>query len=467
MRIAVASMMHETNTFTRLTTSLADFRLHCGDAIYGAEHGTVVHGILDTLRSAGVEVIPTYFARALPSGLIRRDAFEHITTQILDGIRRAMPLDGVCLALHGSMCAEGCDDAEGYLLERIRGIVGDVPITCALDMHATVSCAMVDYADGFAAYRTAPHEDEPETGAAAASLLLIALRDGGKLHTARAYLPLFIPGEMMETSVSPAKELFASLSDYESDGVLRASYAIGFPWADSPYNGVTALVTGTNALATQVAADALIRAFDAIMPELDFSTPAYPFDECIRIARHTRQYPFIISDMGDNPTAGSSQNLSIALQQLIELGVQNAIFAAITDVDAYNVAAANVGRDVTLDMGTLVPYTGEIVPLTAAVHVKCATHVKGANYAVVTTHGVDVVFCDRRVEVYDPDILAQLGVPVTNYEIAVLKSGYISNAYKALCAHNVLALTPGDTCGQLTQLPYTKAKNPIFPTRII
>ena len=37
---------------------------------------------------------------------------------------QALPLDGVLLGLHGAMVADGYDDVEGDIIERVRAIVG-------------------------------------------------------------------------------------------------------------------------------------------------------------------------------------------------------------------------------------------------------------------------------------------------------------------------------------------------------
>ena len=61
---------------------------------------------------------------------------------IVDAARKAGKLDGICLSLHGAMVTETEDDAEGALLEALRGVVGpDVPIAATLDLHANATVA--------------------------------------------------------------------------------------------------------------------------------------------------------------------------------------------------------------------------------------------------------------------------------------------------------------------------------------
>lgn len=120
----------------------------------------------------------------MPGALIKKEAFEKIVSIVVDGIKAALPVDGVCLALHGSMAAEGYFDPEGALLTEIRREIGwEIPVTCSLDMHATMTDTMVLCANGYSAYRTAPHVDQFETGSRAAKILLAAMKNRKKVIT--------------------------------------------------------------------------------------------------------------------------------------------------------------------------------------------------------------------------------------------------------------------------------------------
>ncbi|SJM35266.1 hypothetical protein BQ8482_660002 [Mesorhizobium delmotii] len=58
------------------------------------------------------------------------------------------------------MVAEGCEDAEGEILVRLRAILGpDAPIVVTLDLHANVTEKMAANASALIAVRTYPHID--------------------------------------------------------------------------------------------------------------------------------------------------------------------------------------------------------------------------------------------------------------------------------------------------------------------
>ena len=462
--------MHETNTFTHLRTALKAFITAKGEEVYGVQQwqGTVIDGIIDTLKKNGVDLIPGFFARTLPSGIVERSVYDYIKTAILTGIKDAGSLDGICLALHGSMYVEGLDDPEGDLLFELRQLVGsDIPIVCSLDMHATVTKKMIASADGFSAYRTAPHIDEFQTGVRAAKMLLASVQNHRKLVTCMKKIPVLIAGEQTETDTNPTKELFDLLPlEDKKEGIMCTSYVLGFPWADSVHNGVAALATGFAEYSSQldVSAKRLAYAFDSKKTQFHFSTEAHMPEEAIDIALKNPTRPVVISDSGDNPDAGASQDTAIMVRLLIEKKVSNALVAAISDSKSYEKCRSKgVDAQVELSLGRLDTGSRLPTPLKMSAKVRNIARAGYMEYAVVSHAGIDIVISEGRVEISNPDYMKALGLDLTQYKIIVVKSGYLSPGYKALANRCILALTPGDTCEILDTLPYRVTGRPIFP----
>jgi len=357
MRIALAGMGHESNTFNKLNTGLETFNLIDGDEFLQGSHlrGSA-DGVYQTLAEAGAEAVPLFFARAIPSGTVRLDAYEYIKSRIINKLRKNGPWNGICLALHGSMAVEGIYDPEGDLLEAVRWVVGhEIPIVCVLDMHATVTERMVLLSDGFSVFRTAPHIDAVETGVRAAEIMLRALREGKRPVNTFVKIPVLVSGEQSETRVDPAKALFDSLETYDKlPNVLCASYVMGFPWADSPFGGAGALVTGwvednenLKKLANKMAAN-----FWEKRSDFTYSTPAMIPEQAIQAALSATEFPVVISDSADNPTAGASQDTTRFLQLILESGVQNAVYTCVADPAAYKECASHmVGDEFSLTLG--------------------------------------------------------------------------------------------------------------------
>src|SRR5262252_6803502 len=174
-KIVIASMMHETNTFSPVPTPLEAFRPLSGEAaIAEFKHtNTQVGGFLDVAGRMGAEIVVPLAANAHPSGYVERRAYEDMCDAIVGGIRGGC--DAAFLALHGAMVAEHVDDGEGELLRRIRAVAPRLPIAVGLDFHAHMTAAMVDNATVIAGYRTYPHVDMAETASRAGRTLVRAL----------------------------------------------------------------------------------------------------------------------------------------------------------------------------------------------------------------------------------------------------------------------------------------------------
>ena len=121
-KIVIASMMHETNTFSPVPTPLESFRPLSGEAAIAElkDTNTQVGGFLDVARRMGAEIVVPLTAGAHPSGYVERRAYEDMCDAIVGGIRGGC--DAAFLALHGAMVAEHVDDGEGELLRRLRAV---------------------------------------------------------------------------------------------------------------------------------------------------------------------------------------------------------------------------------------------------------------------------------------------------------------------------------------------------------
>lgn len=471
MRIAIAAMMHETNTFTTKLTPLEDFRPVEGEAVYSSDYWMKempIGGIVQVLRKEGVEILPIYFAGALPSGVVTSSAYQVIKEKIVSGIKaEAANLDGVCLALHGSMFVQDVTDPEGDLLSALRQqLPADLPIACALDMHGNITEAMVTNANILVGYRTAPHIDVVQTGARAAELLLLSLREQRPFITRRAYVPLLISGEQSETDERPMNELLPLLDEMEkTPGLVSASLFAGFPWADSPHCGVNVVVVGDKDRAAALDQQAKWLA-DRVWEQRDnfnFTTESWPLPEAIEQALADPGQPIIISDAGDNPTAGAAQDLAIVVKALVERGVKDALVVGVVDPACVEQCfAAGEGELVHLNLGRSA-YREDADPYPLEAEVVTHRALDSNRFAVVTKDGVMVVIAARRFGVTDPCLLGELGLKPEDFKIIVVKSGYISPEYQRLAARKMFALTEGDTNLVLTELKYEQVPRPIYP----
>ena len=129
-------------------------------------------GFIEAIEARGDDYVATALASATPSGLVTEQAYEEISAHFVQGVRQHRDADGVLLALHGAMVAEGIDDGEGELLGRIRAVAGDdMPIVIVLDLHSHITEQMVARASVIIGYQKYPHTDMYERGLEAAQLI--------------------------------------------------------------------------------------------------------------------------------------------------------------------------------------------------------------------------------------------------------------------------------------------------------
>src|SRR6266851_626421 len=141
MRLLIAMMNHETNTFSPVPTPLARFG-HGPGPLYGE---AAVRAYLDLAEREGAEIVLPIAAGASPSRPVDDAAYEHIAGIICDAVAQG-GYDGILLDLHGAMVTESFEDGEGELLRRIRAIDPKTPIAVAYDMHANLYAAMIENA---------------------------------------------------------------------------------------------------------------------------------------------------------------------------------------------------------------------------------------------------------------------------------------------------------------------------------
>src|SRR5437879_7640858 len=234
-KILIASMMHETNTFSPVPTPLESFRPLSGDAAIAEfkDTNTQLGGFLDVAQRMGADVVVRRAAGARPSGNVERPADEDMCDAIVGGIRGGC--DAAFLALHGAMVAEQVDDGEGELLRRIRAVAPRLAIAVGLDFHTQLTSTMVENATVITGYRTYPHIDMAETAQRAAKTLVRALDGEVKPVMVWGIRPMLTSTLEHTPSRQPMKDVMDMAIDAEKRGVvLNASVLGGFPQSDLP-----------------------------------------------------------------------------------------------------------------------------------------------------------------------------------------------------------------------------------------
>jgi microcystin degradation protein MlrC len=487
MRILCGGFSHESNSLNPIITGEDDFIVLRGGEITGnaafSRHSSA--GIVETLKKAGAEPVPTLLARAVPNGVVSASFYRKIRAEILDRTREAVkrgPIAGVCLALHGSMKVEGDLCAEGDLCGALRELLPGVPITAVLDMHATITPALLRAVDAFAGYKTAPHVDSYETGELAAKMLLGALKTGKRLYTATQHIPVMVAGEKSETASEPMSSLIAACRELEQEApdrpaMLAASLLLGFPWADSEYNGAAVLVSAfeEDRDAAERAGRKLAEEFWARRGDFKFRTEYYNSPEALAAACRAVQEgerPVFVSDSGDNPTAGAAGDATelleaiLAAPDMLDRLPGPLVYSGFYDAPAA-AACIRVGEGAEIDItlgGNWDRVNGRKIPL--RVGVKKIVHNFGPYHStlvLVSYRNMLISITSKHIGFGDGELLPALGINAADHCLVVVKLGYLEPCFRSIAARAILATSGGCSNEVLEHIPYRKVRRPIYP----
>ncbi len=268
IRIAFAGFNLESVTAVPQIVELAEFERVCvrGRELTERFRGTntVPGGCLKICEAEGAEFVPLFHTLLGALGPTADEAVAHYTGEIVAGIARSGPLDGVILFLHGACWAPGYADVERHVIDAVRAAFPALPIAVALDYHGNIDRETLRGADIAVAYRHSPHIDMGETGERAARALLRLLREGRRPGLAVARPDVVIPSIMSATALEPLASIIAEARAAEQDGDCDISIMAGFSYADSANTGMSVICLDWDG---QAAAEAKAKAFSARLRE--------------------------------------------------------------------------------------------------------------------------------------------------------------------------------------------------------
>lgn len=487
MKVMIGSLIQESNTFSPVRSTMDDFRRHhlaLGEELFSVRTENELSGFLRAARECGAAVVPALAANAVSSGIFAGDAFEELSRLLEERLEGAESCDGVYFALHGAMVAEGCDDVEGWIIERIRRRIGpEKPLVVSLDLHANVTRRMAEGADALIGFRTFPHTDFAETGRRAARLLFSMLKDGVRPRMALRKIPMIVPAENSQTSHGPFAELWAEAGVSERrDSILACSLFPVQPWLDVEEMGCAVVVVGTDESAAREEADRLAGLFWAKRRE--FQVRLYTVAEIVRLmdGRRPGDPPFVISDSADSPGAGATGDSNAVLKELLAHGAHRRHRCLLTIVDApaaAQAAAAGVGSEVALRVGHSLNRDGRCgAPLEIRGTVRRIgegefrlgggyaenTVAKMGRCAVIDIGTLSLLVSERPTFSGDPAMYRSAGLEPAEADLVLVKSANQFRAeYEKLTDRIFILDTPGISPADITGLRYEKIRRPFYP----
>ncbi|MCT7374460.1 M81 family metallopeptidase [Chelativorans salis] len=460
MRIAIGGIHTECSTYSPVLMNAEDFHVLRGEALFSSDHFAFLQTIED------VECLPLLHARAVPGGPVSRTAYEQFKAEFLDRLKKALPLDGLHLAMHGAMNVEGMDDAEADWVLSARAIVGqNCVVAASYDLHGNISQTIVDQLDIFAAYRTAPHIDVQETMACAFAMLVKALKSGERPGIAWAPIPVLLPGERTSTEDDPARSLYAALPQVDAvPRIWNANLMVGYVWADEPRATAAAVVTATDRNTALKEAEKLAEAYWRERENFRFGAITGTLDEMLEIAAAARTAPVILADSGDNPTGGGVGDRVDVLTALVERDWQGALVAGIADRPAVE-RCFEAGEGTALSLrigGSLDPVSPHLTADAVVLRLDDPGE-PAERQSVVRIGAIDVVLAARRRPYHRLADFARLSLDPRTARLLVVKSGYLSPELAPLANPNLMALTDGAVNQDIPALANHRRSTPCYP----
>jgi microcystin degradation protein MlrC len=490
MRIVVAEMSHETNTFSPVITDLARFSHGAavppeGDAALAVYRGTAtgLGGFIDLCEAAGADIVLPIAAGASPSGPVEDTAFEYIAGKIVAATARGC--DAIMLNLHGAMVTKTHDDGEGELLRRIREVAPKVPIAVALDMHANLYPETVARADVIAGFQTYPHIDMDRTAHRAGEALLKMLAGTAKPTMVWGNAPM-LPHVMRQgTDDFPNSELQARAREMEREGALAVSLFTGFPHADIEQAGLSVVVvTDNDQRQAEIWRDELLdrawndRAAFVYRPE--------PLADSVAKAKtlgsEAGSGPVLLLDHYDNTASGGTMDTTEVLAEILRQGLDNvAVFGIFDPAAVQEMVRAGVGNQVTVSLGGKIPMpsiarqskplsiTGRVKLISdgrfpATVAMSRGLTMNMGTTAVLSAGGVEIVVISRHIEPFDPGCFTSVGIDPTKRKYLMLKSRiHYRVGFRKLARAVVECAGVGVCTSDYSELSFKRVRRPIYP----
>lgn len=485
MKLVIAMLKHETNTFSPLPTPLESLgpggRPLRGDAARAHFRGTgiPIGAFIDLAEEIGAEIAIPSAARTAPSGPVAQHAFETVTQDICNCV--AQGCDGLLLDLHGAMVTENLDDGEGELLERIRAVAPDLPIGVALDFHGNLSERMVRNCDVAVGYRTYPHLDMYETGRRVGELLIDTIAGRIAPRLSFAACPILPNILRQATDEAPMADIEARARSLETDKVLAVSVFGAFPLADTPHTRLSVLTLTDDAPETGAAA---CREIAGLAWELrdGFIYECPPYREQVARAKSLDGSPVILLDMADNCNSGGTLDCMALISEALDQGLEGVLAGPIYDPSAVAaIVDGGIGKTVTVPVGGKfdlsaigrprepLELTGRVTRISAGRFtvrgpVFTGMQVELGRTAVLDTGPLTIVVCEGRVEPLDLAMFRFLGIEPLNSRYIVLKSKIqYRPTFGAAAAHTVECNAVGVASADLAQFPYRRLPRPVYP----
>lgn len=438
----------------------------------------------DIFHEAGIEPIPTLLASGHPGGTVTKDAFDFISSRILQGVKDHLhEIDGIYLFLHGAskvMELPG-ESGEHYIVREIRKLTGPyLPIAVAMDPHGNLSQEMVDHCTIIRCYRQSPHTDKIETQRIVANMLVDLLKHRRNIHPIYRKVSLLLGGERCVSTDEPMLSINTLLDEMELDErIMSASYHIGYLRHDSEKCGASVIVVPNREQDIPYANEVADKILQFVIEKRHVFHYTGVYAEPEVALQRVMEYegtPVFLTDSGDNCGAGATGYSTYVLHQLMNLKDyhnKKIIVSGICDVRSdILLRDYAVGDRVEFDLGM------DEDALSKPVHIRGVIKAKGhvwQEYVHAKNHqgeAVTITLDDKPIDVVvlgqsnsytDNEQFVSSNIDMNNYDVFIVKQGYISPDFKKISPFTIMSLTDGATNQRTENMTFKRILRPMFP----
>lgn len=489
MKILLTQFGNETNSFavgkTTFETLVPNGWVR-GEDVISQFKGTSTYlgGALRAIEEEGAEPLPIDLAtRAGNFGagpIMAKECADYVMDHITENVKKHLgEFDGVFFAVHGAGCSEVDLDLERYSFNRMRDVIGEIPMVSSLDAHANMSHDMVTLSDGLYGIKSVPHIDCEEAGYRAAKCLIRQLRGEIRPQMYLKRFPLLIPATTGRTVSGPGKEIMDYVAEYVKEKkLLDATFFFGFSASDCPCSSCSLLVVADGYTPKKEAEEMAEFIWER---RYDFSERSLSVEEAMDIAlTKVKDGYVVINEASDNPGGGAAGDGTHLLREMVRRNLPGTIMGPIADSEAvkYLFDHHKVGDVVDIEVGGKVTPTNggpmrldraEIInfsngKLISAAPINCGAPMEYGNTVRLRQGNVEVIITSVRFQVYDDRPFMMTGCDMAQYKILGLKSmnhfrGYFQSHADAI----VTADPPGQCPINLKLYDYKNLERPILP----
>jgi len=371
------------------------------------------------------------------------------------------------------------------LMARIRATPGaeKLPMYCVGDLHATLTPRMGALSDCMIFYRECPHTDAYDSAVLSSELLARCLKTGVRPKHLVLVTPIVWPPTGTGTRDGPMRALEDAARRMEKDipGVLAVNIVGGYAFSDVPNAGVAfSIITEGDAGCAQEG----LRELAGIAWEMrQGGIPhQHDLDQVVRDFKPGGKGPVLLVEPADNIGGGAPGDGTDVMRALLKYDVQG---AGVAIADPESVAALQritIGQKMTLAVGGKGspldpgPVTLEVELISRSDGVfeleDKNSHLVGSlgkiinmgPSAVVKHRGLTILLTSRKLPPFDLGQWRSQGINPEDLSMIGVKAAVGHRvAYGKIAAGEFTVNTSGPCTSDITRLPYTKLRRPVFP----